>query len=695
MSAGGTHLRRPHVARATADEAAAGTAPVLEVTGLTNRFGGISAVNDVSFTLRESEILGLIGPNGAGKTTIFDMICGHLPTQRGRIVLARAATSATWAPERRAAAGLGRSFQDARIFPSLTVAENIALGLERHIEVRDHVSALFGTPAMRESEVDVAFTVDDLIELMGLGAFRDKFVGELSTGSRRIVDLAMSIAHDPKVLLLDEPVERHRAARDRGARPAAAAHPRGDRLRDARHRARHAAHHARCRTPSSRSSSARCCVQGHAGRGARRPARRRGLPRRRPGRDPPEQLLDRAATTEGGCVMAGTGRHRAEPAPRRTARRVAVGTLFVAAATVFGATWPTAAQADAPVQTAWWNAASGGGQAAPEPTAEEGGLHLAVEPGQILAFGAVLYAMPVEASGTLELKIGNIAATPQVNPTAPTTDPAVNIQACPTADTSWKAGDNQPMDSAPDYDCSLRSFTGSVSADGTSVTFLVDGSAETVPGQLSLAIVPVMTTDAPGVGTQLPTDATQPYSVDISKPDAGSLVLTGGTALPAAAPAPASAPPAPAGTTTGAATAAGSAAGPPGAPAAPDLSLPAATTTSTGAQTPPVVAGSAAPAAPAAAPAAAVTPASDNTAHNAALAMLIVLGTLIVAGSNNQVQQRAPRLLGGAGRRAGLATAGGSAAAVTAAAPAPAPGYGSRGLGRFAKPRTAPPRPLI
>jgi branched-chain amino acid transport system ATP-binding protein len=176
----------------------------LAVRNLSHRFGGISAVNDVTFTLHEGEILGLIGPNGAGKTTIFDIISGHLPTQRGHIMLAGKDIS-EWAPDRRAAAGLGRSFQDARIFPSLTVAENIALGLERHIEVRDHVSALFATPAMRESEMDVAFTVDDLIELMGLGAFRDKFVAELSTGSRRIVDLAMSIAHDPAVLLLDEP----------------------------------------------------------------------------------------------------------------------------------------------------------------------------------------------------------------------------------------------------------------------------------------------------------------------------------------------------------------------------------------------------------------------------------------------------------------------------------------------------------
>ncbi|MCW2666194.1 MAG: transporter related, partial [Frankiales bacterium] len=178
--------------------------PVLEVSGLTKRFGGIRAVNDVSFTVHADEILGLIGPNGAGKTTIFDLISGHL-AQDGGAVRLNGIDVSTWGADRRAAIGLGRSFQDARIFPSLTVAENIAMGLERHIEVRDHLSALLASPAMRESEEDVAFTVDDLVELLGLQAFRDKFVSELSTGSRRIVDLAMSIAHDPKVLLLDEP----------------------------------------------------------------------------------------------------------------------------------------------------------------------------------------------------------------------------------------------------------------------------------------------------------------------------------------------------------------------------------------------------------------------------------------------------------------------------------------------------------
>jgi branched-chain amino acid transport system ATP-binding protein len=178
--------------------------PILEVTGLTKRFGGITAVDDVSFALAHGEILGLIGPNGAGKTTIFDLISGLLSLDTGRIsLLGRDVTG--WGADRRAALGLGRSFQDARIFPSLTVAENIAIGLERHIEVRDHLAAALNLPAIQESEEDVAWTVEDLIELMNLGAFRDKFVAELSTGSRRIVDLAMSIAHDPSVLILDEP----------------------------------------------------------------------------------------------------------------------------------------------------------------------------------------------------------------------------------------------------------------------------------------------------------------------------------------------------------------------------------------------------------------------------------------------------------------------------------------------------------
>jgi branched-chain amino acid transport system ATP-binding protein len=177
---------------------------VLETRALSRSFGGIRAVSDVDLVLREGEILGLIGPNGAGKTTIFDLISGFVVPDRGHVELCGADVT-RWSPDQRARAGLGRSFQDARIFPSMTVAENLAMGLERHLPVRDHVAAALGMPAVRELEIDVSWTVADLVELMGLGAFRDKFVSELSTGSRRVVDLAMSIAHDPTVLLLDEP----------------------------------------------------------------------------------------------------------------------------------------------------------------------------------------------------------------------------------------------------------------------------------------------------------------------------------------------------------------------------------------------------------------------------------------------------------------------------------------------------------
>jgi ABC-type branched-subunit amino acid transport system ATPase component len=178
--------------------------PVLEVGDLTRAFGGIVAVDGVSFDLKPNQILGIIGPNGAGKTTVFDMITGLLAVNRGS-VLFKGKDVTRWPAARRALAGLGRSFQDANLFPSLTVAENLAIGLERHIKVRDHLAALLALPAIQESERQVAYTVEDLIELFGLAAFRDKFLGELSTGSRRIVDLAMSLAHDPDVLLLDEP----------------------------------------------------------------------------------------------------------------------------------------------------------------------------------------------------------------------------------------------------------------------------------------------------------------------------------------------------------------------------------------------------------------------------------------------------------------------------------------------------------
>jgi ABC-type branched-subunit amino acid transport system ATPase component len=177
---------------------------VLECAGVVKRFGGITAVDEVDLQLRDGQILGLIGHNGAGKTTLMDCISGFLEIDRGRIRL-RGVDVTDWAPHERARGALGRSFQDALLFPSLTVAETIAVARERHLASRDMVAAAFQLPASYESELAVWNKVDELIELMGLGAFREKLTGELSTGSRRIVDLACILAQEPKVLMLDEP----------------------------------------------------------------------------------------------------------------------------------------------------------------------------------------------------------------------------------------------------------------------------------------------------------------------------------------------------------------------------------------------------------------------------------------------------------------------------------------------------------
>ena len=177
---------------------------VLECAGVVKRFGGITAVDEVDLQLKRGQILGLIGHNGAGKTTLMDCISGFLDIDRGRIRL-RGVDVTDWAPHERAKGALGRSFQDALLFPSLTVAETIAVARERHLASRDMVAAAFQLPASYESELAVWNKVDELIALMGLGAFREKLTGELSTGSRRIVDLACIRAQDPKVLMLDEP----------------------------------------------------------------------------------------------------------------------------------------------------------------------------------------------------------------------------------------------------------------------------------------------------------------------------------------------------------------------------------------------------------------------------------------------------------------------------------------------------------
>jgi branched-chain amino acid transport system ATP-binding protein len=178
--------------------------PVLECHGLAKRFGGVTAVDDVDLVVQPHEIVGLIGHNGAGKTTLFDIISGFLTPESGRIYIAGEEVTGT-PPHRRAVAGLGRSFQEARLYPTLSVAETITVALEQHLASREPFAAALRLPASTDAEAAAAALVDELIEQLGLTSYRERPIGELSTGTRRIVELACVMAQRPAVLLLDEP----------------------------------------------------------------------------------------------------------------------------------------------------------------------------------------------------------------------------------------------------------------------------------------------------------------------------------------------------------------------------------------------------------------------------------------------------------------------------------------------------------
>jgi branched-chain amino acid transport system ATP-binding protein len=192
-------------ARAATDTARQEAVPVvLEAIELVRSFGGLRAVNGASFEVREREIVGMIGPNGAGKTTVFDLLSGFVPVDMGRVVL-NGIDVTDLSAHSRASRGLGRSFQDARLFPEMTVSETIAVALERWVRHRSALGAALRLPGVYDDEERTALRVDELIELMHLGPYRNAFVRELSTGTRRVVDLACLAAHRPTVILLDEP----------------------------------------------------------------------------------------------------------------------------------------------------------------------------------------------------------------------------------------------------------------------------------------------------------------------------------------------------------------------------------------------------------------------------------------------------------------------------------------------------------
>jgi branched-chain amino acid transport system ATP-binding protein len=169
---------------------------VLEVSGLAKRFGGVVAVDDVSFSLARGEFLALIGPNGAGKTTLFDALSGHLRPDAGRVRLGGRDVTGL-APRRIWRLGVGRTFQITETFGSMTVRENVQMALiSHHRRLFDLVSR-----ATRR----YAAEADALLALVGLEAQGRRACAELAYGDLKRLELAVALAHGPRLLLMDEP----------------------------------------------------------------------------------------------------------------------------------------------------------------------------------------------------------------------------------------------------------------------------------------------------------------------------------------------------------------------------------------------------------------------------------------------------------------------------------------------------------
>jgi ABC-type branched-subunit amino acid transport system ATPase component len=176
-------------------------APGLDVSGLTVRYGQATAVRDVSLRAPMGGITGLVGPNGAGKTTIFNACCGLLRPSEGRVVLhGRDVTRSS--PSARARRGLGRTFQKAQLFDSLTVAENVALGREAALAGANPLRQL---AASRPQDRQVDAAVTGALATVGMAHLAGAQAGLLSTGQKRLVELARVLAGGFDVILLDEP----------------------------------------------------------------------------------------------------------------------------------------------------------------------------------------------------------------------------------------------------------------------------------------------------------------------------------------------------------------------------------------------------------------------------------------------------------------------------------------------------------
>jgi len=180
----------------------------LEATGVTKRFGGLTAVDDVSITVEPGQVTALIGPNGAGKTTLFQCLTGRERPDAGAVHLGDRDITGLH-PDARARLGLGRTFQRLAVFPSMTVADNLRVGAENRprlggvLRVGALLVGMLGFPIEDDASHDRR--VEEVLDLLGLQHVRDVPGGSLSTGTLRLVELGRALCNDPRVLLLDEP----------------------------------------------------------------------------------------------------------------------------------------------------------------------------------------------------------------------------------------------------------------------------------------------------------------------------------------------------------------------------------------------------------------------------------------------------------------------------------------------------------
>jgi branched-chain amino acid transport system ATP-binding protein len=182
---------------------------ILEIKDVALRFGGVTALAGVNFSVEAGEVLGVIGPNGAGKTTLFDCISGFRRPDAGSITLhgedGTAVELVGRPPYERAALGIGRTFQNARLFQSVPIGQILRTVQHDQMKRSGFVRSVLGLRGARADEAEVARRADEVLDLVGLRAHADKPANELSTGMLRLCELAAVVAVRPKLLLLDEP----------------------------------------------------------------------------------------------------------------------------------------------------------------------------------------------------------------------------------------------------------------------------------------------------------------------------------------------------------------------------------------------------------------------------------------------------------------------------------------------------------